>query len=179
MLLLQQHELSLLLQHRPMSALPRCVIILASFAHVCVIPPTALFKTLALLQCLPVDATLVHILVVPRLVPRVVDADHAAVYGGTAQIVDGEVGAALVLVFEPAEAARLARFLIAGELEKGRLAILGEDGDDIALTELVWEPTEVDKGRISVVDMPGGVGRAVCGLRLLACACPERLRLVF
>lgn len=178
MLLLQQHELSLLLQHRPMSALPRCVLILASFAHVCVVPPTALFKTFAPLQCLPVDAALVHILVVPGLVPRVVDADHAAVYGSAAQIVDGEVGAALVLILEPAEAARLARLLVAGELEKGRLAVLGEDGDDIALTELVWEPTEVDERRISVVDMPGGVGGAVCELRLLACACPQHLRLV-
>lgn len=108
-----------------------------------------------------------------------VDADHAAVYGGAAQVVDGEVGAALVLVLEPAEAARLARFLVPGELEEGRLAILGEDGDDVALAELVREPAEVDECRVAVVDMPGGVGGAVCGPGLLARACSQGLRLIF
>jgi hypothetical protein len=39
-----------------------------------------------------------------RLVARMVDADQSAVEVGAAQIIDGEIGAALVLVLEPAEA---------------------------------------------------------------------------
>lgn len=171
--LLQQHEVPLLLQHRPMPT-PRGRLIVAPLAHICVVIPTAalaaLGELLPPLQRLPVDAALVHVLVVPRLVPRVVDADHAAVDGRAAQVVHDEVGAALVLVLEPAEAARLARLLVAGELEEGRLSELGEDGDDVALAELVGEPAEVDEGRVAVVDMPGGVGGAVCRSDVLACA---------
>lgn len=172
--LLQQHELPLLLQHRPVST-PRSRLVLASLAHIRVVVPTAaassfFLKPLPPLQRLPVDAALVHVLVVPGLVPRMVDADHAAIDGRAAQVVDGEVGAALVLVLEPAEAARLARLLVAGELEEGRLAELREDGDYIALAELVGQPAEVDEGGIAVVDMPGGVGGAIRGLVVLACA---------
>lgn len=175
MFLFQQHELPLLLQHRPMPAPPRSFVLTTALAHVCVVivAAAALLQRLPLLERLPVDAALVHVLVVPGLVPRVVDADHAAVDGRAAQVVDGEVGAALVLVLEPAEAARLARLLVAGELEEGRLAVLREDGDDVTLAELVWEPAEVDKRRVTIVDMPGGVGGAVGRSRLLACACPE------
>lgn len=161
-ILLQQHELPLLLQHGPMPTPRGLRLVLAPLAHVRVVVPAALGELLLpLLQRLPVDAALVHVLVVPGLIPRVVDADHAAVYGGAAQVVDGEVGAALVLVLEPAEAARLARLLVAGELEEGRLAVLREDGDDVALAELVGKPAEVDEGRVAVIDMPGGVGGAV------------------
>lgn len=168
--LLQQHELPLLLQHRPVSA-PRSRLVLAPLAHVRVVFPTTFFlKPLPPLQRLPVDAALVHVLVVPGLVPRVVDADHAAVDGRATQIVDGEVGAALVLVLEPAEAARLTRLLVAGELEEGRLAELREDCDDVALAELVGQSAEVNEGGVAVVDMPGGVGGAVGGLGVLACA---------
>lgn len=176
MVLLQQHELPLLLQHRPMSPL-RGLIVATTLSHVCVVTTTAssLFKPLPLLQRLPVDAAFLHVLVVARLIPRMVDADHAAVDGGAAQVVYGEVGAALVLVLEPAEAARLARLLVAGELEERRLAELGEYGDDIALAELIRKPAEVDKGRVAVVDVPGGVRGAVCGLGVLACTSREGL----
>lgn len=177
--LLQQHELPLLLQHRPVPT-PGRRLVVAPLAHICVVvPAAALGELLPPLQRLPVDAALVHVLVVPRLVPRMVDADHAAVDGRAAQVVHGKVCAALVLVLEPAEAARLARLLVAGELEEGRLAELREDGDDVALAELVGEPAEVDEGRVAVVDMPGGVGGAVCGLYLLACAVGEGLCSIF
>lgn len=181
MVLLQKHELPLLLEHRPVSpsrGLP--LVPAAPLAHVRVFVPAArLGELLPLLQRLPVDAALVHVLVVAGLVPRVVDADHAAVYGRAAQVVHGEVGAALVLVLEPAEAARLARLLVAGELEEGRLAVLREDGYDVALAELVGQPAEVDEGRVAVVDMPGSVGGAVCASGVLACAGLEGLCSVF
>lgn len=181
MFLFQQHELPLLLQHRPMPALPRSLLLITALAHVCVVivPTAALLKPLPLLQRLPVDAALVHVLVVPGFVPRVVDADHAAVDGRAAQVVDGEVGAALIFVLEPAEAARLARLLVASELEEGRLAVLREDGDDVTLAELVWEAAEVDKRRVAIVDMPGGVGGAVGRAGLLACACSKVVWSVF
>lgn len=179
--LFQQHELPLLLEHRLVSP-PRGLSLVpaAPLAHVRVVVPAArLGELLPPLQRLPVDAALVYVLVVPGLVPRVVNADHAAVYGGAAQVVHREVGAALVLVLEPAEAARLARLLVAGELEEGRLAVLREDGYDIALAELVGQPAEVDEGRVAVVDMPGGVGGAVCAPGVLACAGLEGLWSIF
>lgn len=95
-----------------------------------------------------------------RLVARVVDAHHAAQDVGAAEVVDGQVGAPLVAVLEPAEALGLARLLVARQLDEDGLAVLREDDDDVALGERVGEPAEVDVGRVAVVRVPGGLGRA-------------------
>lgn len=92
-----------------------------------------------------------------------VDADQPPVDLRAAHVVDSEVGAALVLELEPAEALRLARLLVARELEEGGLAELAEDGDHVAFRELVGQAAEVDEGRVAVVDVPGGVGAAAGG----------------
>lgn len=89
-----------------------------------------------------------------------VHAHHAAPDGRAAEVVDGQVGAALVLVLEPAEAAALARLAVARQLEEDGFAELGEDGDDVALGELEREAAEEDEGGVAVVDMPGGIGGA-------------------
>lgn len=88
---------------------------------------------LAAQHVLPGDLEVGGVLVVAGLVAGMVDADDAAANVGAAEVVDGQVGASLVLVLEPAEALALARVLVAGELEEDGLAKLGEDGDDVAL----------------------------------------------
>jgi hypothetical protein len=103
-----------------------------------------------------------------------VHANHAASDGGAAQVVHSQIGAALVLVFQPPETLGLARLVVAGELDKDRLAELGEYGDDIALGELVGESAKVDECRVAVVDVPGGFWRSV-QRRLASCDLrPER-----
>jgi len=85
------------------------------------------------LHILPPDLALLGIFVVAQLVPRVVHAHHAAPDGCAPEVVDGQVGAALVLVLEPAEALGFPRLLVARQLEKRRLAELREDCYDIPL----------------------------------------------
>lgn len=115
---------------------------------------------LALLHGGPVDLSVVGVLVVAELVARMVDADDAAGNGGAANVVDGEVGAALVFVLEPTEAARLAGFLVAGKLDEDGLAKLREYGDDVALGQVQRQAAKVDEGGVAVVDVPRGVGSA-------------------
>lgn len=157
----QELQLPLLLEHRPMPPrlLPVHIRVRAtSTTGVRILgrslPTVALLLPFPALYVLPPDLALLEVLVVPRLVPRVVDADEAAPDSGAAEVVNGQVGAALVLIFEPAEAAALARVAVARQLEEGRLAVLREDGDDVALGELEGQPAEEDEGRVAVVDVP-------------------------
>lgn len=83
-----------------------------------------------------------------------VDPNQSPTYLGAAQIIDGEVCAALVLVFQPAEALGFARFFVADQLEEDGLAELREDGDDVSFRELVRQAAEVDVGCVAVVDVP-------------------------
>jgi hypothetical protein len=64
-------------------------------------------------------------------------AHDAAQNVGPSEIIDGEIGAALVLVLEPAEALGLSRLLVAGEFDKDGLAKLRKDDNNVALGELV------------------------------------------
>lgn len=50
----------------------------------------------------------------------------------SAQVVDGQIGAPLVLVLEPPKALGLARLFVADELQKDGFSELGEYGHDIA-----------------------------------------------
>jgi len=165
----EQLKLPLLLQHRPLLFSPRflfflviiilCILLVAAQSPLGALPAQ---------HVLPADAALVGVVVVARLVARVVDADQPAADLGAAQVVDGQVGAALVLVLEPAEALGLARLLVAHQLEEDGLAELAEDGDDVALGQLVGEAAEVDEGRVAVVDVPGRVrGDAIFDLALV------------
>lgn len=50
----------------------------------------------------------------------------------SAKVVDCQIGAPLILIFEPSKALRLARLFVANEFEKDRLPKLGENCYDIA-----------------------------------------------
>lgn len=113
---------------------------------------------LAAHDVLPRDLELLGVLVVAHLVAGVVDAHEAAADLGAAQVVDGQVGAPLVLVLEPAEALALARLLVPRQLQEHGLPVLREDGDDVALRQLVRQAAEVDEGGVAVVGVPGGFG---------------------
>lgn len=139
----QNGQLPLSRKHRPRSR--RLLLFLTTVLHRLPLPAQ---------HILPPNLELLPVLVVPQLVPRMIHAHHAPAHVRAAEVVHREVGAALVLVLEPAEALGLARLLVAHELQEGRLAELGEDGDDVALGELVGEAAEVDVGRVSVVDVP-------------------------
>ena len=78
------------------------------------------------------------------------------------KIVNRKVGAALILVLEPTEALGLACFLVARKFQKGWIAKLGEDCDYIAFGEFEREATEVDVGRVAVVDVPGRLWGTAC-----------------
>lgn len=157
----QELQLSLFFQHRPVLLCLLCVRIRVRAASPvgiriigCALPTIALLLPLSALYVFPPNLALLGVIVVPRLVPRVVDTDKAAADSGAAEVVDGQVGAALVLILEPAEAAALARVAVARQLEEGRFAVLREDGDDVALGELEGQPAEEDEGRVAVVDVP-------------------------
>lgn len=170
----QQLQFLLLLQHRPVSPILLLLVVVrvaaATRPVVRVVggAAAALGLPLPLLYVLPPHLALLEVLVVPRLVPGVVDAHHAAPDGRAAEVVDGQVRAALVLVLEPAEAAALARLAFARQLEEDGLAELRENGDDVALGELEREAAKEDEGGVAVVDVPGGVGgsgkRATAGV---------------
>jgi hypothetical protein len=66
------------------------------------------------------------------------------------------------LVLEPAEAARLARFLVARELDEYGLAVLREYYYYVAFGEFAGEAAEVDEGGVAVVGVPGCFWAAVC-----------------
>lgn len=84
-----------------------------------------------------------------------VDAQLSAADFCAAQIVDGQVGAALVLVLEPTKALGFTGFLVADEFEEDGLAELREYGNDVALGEFVWQAAKIDKSRIAVICVPG------------------------
>lgn len=119
----------------------------------------------------PADGELGRVLVVAGLVPRVVDADQAPRDLGAAEVVHREVAAPLVLVLQPAEPFALPRLLVPRELEEHGLPVLREDGDHVALRQLVGEAAEVHEGRVAVVCVPGCFG----GYAILDFALVERL----
>lgn len=112
------------------------------------------------LYILPANSALFQVLVVSRLVPCVIHAHHTASDLRAAEVVHGQVRAALVLVLEPTEASALAGFAVARQLQEDGLAELGEDCDDIAFGELKGEATKENERGVAVVDVPGGIGRA-------------------
>jgi hypothetical protein len=77
------------------------------------------------------------------------------------QVINSQVSAALVFVFQPAETLGLAGFFVADEFEEDGLAELGEDCDYVAFGEFVGETAKVDVCCVAVVDVPGSVWRAM------------------
>lgn len=158
----QELQLPFFLQQRPgRFLLPAIPVRTSAFA------PTATLRATALPPCyvLPANFAFLGILVVARLVPCMVYPNESPANLSAPEVVDGQVGATLVLVLQPSEALRLARLLIANHLEEDGFAKLREYGDDVAFGELVRKTAKVNVGRVSVVDMPGGfrgtVGRLV------------------
>lgn len=123
----EQRKLPLLWEHGPLFLLVVFLVVLLG-----IFGTFARRFALALRHGRPVDFALVRVLVVAELVTRVVDADEPVADGGAAEVVDGQVGAALVFVLEPAEALGFAGLFVARQLEPDGLAELREDGDDIA-----------------------------------------------
>jgi hypothetical protein len=103
---------------------------------------------------LPVAVALVRVVVVAGLVSRMVDSHLAPEDIGAVEVVDGEDGAAAILILEPAEALGLARLLIARHLDEDGLAILREDDDDVAFGELKRDAAKVDPRRVTPVGVP-------------------------
>lgn len=124
----EERQLSLFRQHRPL------VLFLFIVLLLCVVPCAALpFR-----ERLVVYLAFVGVLVVAELVPGMIHPHHSAPDGRPAEVVHGQVGAALVLVLEPAEAFRLAGLLVSRQLQPHGLAELGEDRDYVAFRHLVW-----------------------------------------
>ena len=73
---------------------------------------------------------------------------------GTAQVVHGKVGAALVLVLEKGESFRLSRLLVADEVHKRWLTKLREYGNDISFRKFIRQAAYVDIGSVSIVGVP-------------------------
>lgn len=155
----QQLQLLLLLQHRSVSSIVLFIRIAVSVRIICVLC-TALRLSLPPLYVFPPNLALLHVLVIPRLVSRVVHTDQAASNCCTTKVVHSQVRATLVFVLEPAEAPALAGVAVARQLQEDGLAELGEDCDDIAFGELKWEAAKEYEGGVAVVDVPGGIGRA-------------------
>lgn len=141
----QKRQLSFLRQHGPLDFFLAALVVVGYGL------------ALPALDVFPADFEFILVFVVARLIPRVVDPQQSPSDFCAAEIVDRQVGAALVFVLEPAEALGLARLLVAHELEEHRFAELGEDRDDVAFGEVVGEAAKVDKGRVAVVDVPGRV----------------------
>jgi len=97
-----------------------------------------LFDLVALLVLLQLAAVLAHM----------VDAQRAVEHDGAVEIVDGEHGAALVLVHEEAEAAPGARLLGARQADVENFAVLREDGDDVALGERRGQAADENVGAV-------------------------------
>lgn len=100
------------------------------------------------------------VLVLPTLVSDVIDAQHPAENRGAAQIVDGQVGAALVFVLQKRKASALACLLVAHEIHMDGLAKLREYRHYIALGQIVGQAANVDVCGVPVVGVPGRAGRA-------------------
>lgn len=98
--------------------------------------------------------------VLMSLVPAMIDAQHAAEYRGAAQIVDRQVRAPLVFIFEERKALTLAGFFVADEVHMYRFAVLRENRNDVAFGQLIWKAADVDVCGVAVVGMPRCFGRA-------------------
>lgn len=72
-------------------------------------------------------------LIVASLVPRMIHAKHPPKNCCTAKIVHCKICAALVLIFEEGKASTLAGFLVANKVDMHGLAVLREDGHNVAL----------------------------------------------
>ena len=95
------------------------------------------------------------------LVSRVIDPENPTHERGPAEVVHGQVGAALILVFEEGEATRLACLFVAHEVDMYRLPELRENGDDVALGEVKGKASNVNICGVSVVSVPRRFWRAI------------------
>ena len=67
------------------------------------------------------------------------------------EVVNGEHGGPLVLEADEAEALALAGDVVADEVDVDDLAVLGEDGEDVALGELVGQAADEEPGGVPVL----------------------------
>jgi hypothetical protein len=77
-----------------------------------------------------------HVLILPWLIPRMIDIQQPSHKARAPQIVHGKIATPLILVLEPTKATRLARLLISRELKPDGFAVLGEYCDDVAFGEV-------------------------------------------
>jgi hypothetical protein len=88
--------------------------------------------TFSLKHVLPANLELVWILIVPRLVSRMIDADKATTHICSSEVVDRQVGTSLVLVLKPSETFGLASLFITGQFQPNWFSELRENRNNIA-----------------------------------------------
>ena len=84
---------------------------------------------------------------------------HPAHHARAAEVVHREVRRALVFIFQEREPFAFPGFLVADQVDVGRLAKLGEDGQDVAFGEVEGEAAYVDVGGISARSLGIGSGK--------------------
>lgn len=89
-----------------------------------------------------------------RFVSSMINLDDSSKDCGTTEIINRQAGTSLVLVFQEGETLAFASVLITYEVDMHWLTELGEDGDDIAFTEFIGKPTDVDVCGIGPVSVP-------------------------
>lgn len=107
---------------------------------------------------------LLFLLAILPLVSRVVHLQRSPHDARAAEVVHREVRRALVFIFEEREAFALAGLFVADEVEVGRFAELGEDGQDVAFGEVEGEAADVDVGCVSAKRFSGCFGELWEGL---------------
>lgn len=136
----QDHQLPLLLQHQPPLSLT------LAFFH-----PHAINA--------PSHSPQIHTrLLIPLLllIPRMIHLQYPPHNRRAPKVIHGQIRAPLVLILEEGEAFGFSAFLVADEVDVGGLAVLGEDGQDVAFGEVEGEAADVEVGRVAVVGVPGG-----------------------
>ena len=73
---------------------------------------------------------------------------------GTVQVVHGKHRAALILVADERKTLRLTRVFGAHQIDVHDLAVLREDGEDVALGEIEGEPASEDVRRVFKLGVP-------------------------
>jgi hypothetical protein len=78
------------------------------------------------------------LVVIAFLVSCVVDSEHASHDGCATHVVDGQICAALVFIFQEGKSPAFARFLVANQIYVDWFTVLREYGYDVALRQVKW-----------------------------------------
>ena len=100
------------------------------------------------------DIVLFVVLVVPFLVPRMINFQLSSKNGRPTQVVDRKVGAPLIFVFEECEAFALSRFPVSHEFHPNGLAVLREYRNDIAFGKIERQAANIYVGSVTIVGVP-------------------------